>query len=521
MMIALACASAWCASGARADAASASARLELPDPLVPGVELEGSLIIENSESEADSVSLPSVPGLEWEEEPGGATQINSINGVVTRSQTIRISLRAQANVTLSIPAITITLQDGSTLQTAAITVKPQSGNSELTGDAHGEATFDPPDIVPGEPTTLVYRLFLRQNHDFGIKEPGITPPSGAISLGTRTSSQTTTRDSSGHGWSVQTYRWPMTFSTPGQIVVNGQQEYFLCRRDFFGQLVPISSHQLAIKPATLTVTALPVAGRPPDFNGLFGPLAVDASLERSPISAGEGTVLTLHIHGRQVELLTRPAFTPPAGIQSYTKEDPTPEKANATGMRTYRWDLVPDGPGTFTIAPFSFSYFDPTTHSYRRAVSDTLTLTVRPGRMREVTVSGATQNDTLIQPVTGGAPQLPMPLRGQAAGEPRPGLQWICALLALVLGLCSGALQRWLTRPARTVHRGQMLSRAVAARDAARIAQYAHALLPDLTTADARAAAEHLLQSADLARFGGQPLATDLTDAAKLLELVP
>jgi len=498
--------------------AASEAHLELPDPLIRGATCEAAVVVTDTPQEVQDIDLPTVAGVVWQV-TGRATNVSIVNGAISRSFTAHLSMRVSAATPVTFPPITVTLADGSTLTTAAVSASAQAANAALTGEAFAQAEFDPPIIVPGQPTALVYRIYLKQDRERAIKQPDIGPPAGTISLGEKKETNGSTTDANGGRWSVATYRWPLTVSQSGAIEVSGQQEFFRCHRDFFNRLVPTSSHHIAVKPATLTVESLPTAGRPADFAGLFGPLEVAALLERARIVSGEGTVLDLRVRGRQVELLSRPTLTLPQGLQAYAKDDPAGgANDKASGERHFRWDLVPSQPGSYTIPPFSLPYYDLTTHRYQRASSMSPVLTVLPGHTREIAVTGASQPAAAIPAAAQPSPpSLPGPLRGQVSFHPQAFTSWLCGGAALLLGLAIGALQRLALRPQRAAHRGQLLCRAVAARDPEAMLRVIEALMPALAEPAQRAAAQRLLQAAELARYGGQPLASGLEADAQLL----
>jgi hypothetical protein len=499
------------------------AHLELPDPLIPDVQLQASVVVTDAQPDVQDVTLPVVPGVSWTI-TGRNSSVSSINGAVTRSYAATIALRVSRSTAITFPPITITLANGRTLATNAVTVSPHAANPALQGEAYAEARFEPARIVPGEETTLIYRVYLKQDRDRAIKEPGIALPSGSISLGNRRDSTGTSTGTGGESWSVQTFRWPLTIAQPGRVEVGGQQEFYRCRREGFpfDQLEVESTHELAIKPAILEVEALPLSGRPADFTGLFGPLSVSASLDRTRINADEGTVLAVQIRGRQIGLLKRPVFNPPNGLQAYAKADEpgaSGDSGQPEGEREFRWDIVPSQPGTYAIPSFSVPYFDPATRRYERAESSTLALAVLPGHGRIIDTSA-----TPAKPTGSGAAtstDLPPPLRGHAGVRASIPVTVTTTLGALMLGLFIGGVQRRALRGPRHPHRGRTLVRAVATQDAAAIASCAQALLPSLADPAKRAAAERLMEAAELTRFGGQPLPADLQSTARLLEDQP
>lgn len=493
--------------------AAVEATLQLPDPLVAGVVLRGSITVENVSARIERVELPTVAGLEWQTGRGTSYEVRLINGVRSTRESMPLALRVQQVAEVVIPAITVVLDDGSTATTAAVTIKPQAPDAALAGEASASATFEPSTIVPGEPAVLIYRLALRQDRLRAIKQPALTPPTGLLVTGERSDSKSETVDAEGREWSVQTWRWPVTAAQPGTYEARGQQEWFRCRNDFFNQLVIESTHQSPIRPATLTVTPLPETGRPDDFAGLIGPLVASASIDRPRISTGEGAVFTITLSGPQVGLGHRPVLTLPPGVQAYPKDDDE-EKA---GVRHFRWDLVPGNAGEITLPAVTFPFFDPQGRTYQRTSTMPLTITVVPGRNRELVVSG---NTAPTRPATAPPEEtrhiLPPPLRG-AAGNPAPAVMgWLVLAGALLIGALLGFVERLATRPRRGPHRGRVLAAAIVAKDLDAMARAVFALRPDLDD-DGRRAADALEHAIDQARFGARTTSDFAALAAPLV----
>ena len=496
----------------------AEAHLELPDPLIPGVVLEATLTVANAPARVTDIVLPTLAGLEWKVQTGRNFSTSIINGQSSTSETLRIALRAQAVDSIAIPALSVPLGDGSALTTAPVTIKPKAADANLTGEAWAELAFEPATIVPGESTTLVYRLYLRQDRPRAVEKPSIEPPAGALSLGERTEAKGNTTDAQGRRWNVNTWRWPLTWSKAGTYEARGQQEWFRCREDVFGRLAAESRHQLPVKPASVVVTTLPSEGRPDDFAGLIGTVTVTASLDRPRIAAGEGAQFDVVVTGRQTELIARPTLALPAGMQAYPKDD---NDAAPSGERHFRWDLVPANAGEFTLPPIGWSWFDPASRSYRRAQSAPLTLTVLPGRARELVVSGTPvpTTPTVAKPVVMAAEPLalPLPLRGSAASRPSLLVGVIGFAAAFACGAAVGLVERLRQRLPRVPHRGRAMASALAAGDLDRLAatlQALNAVVDDARRADLSA----LERAVDLARFGSRPLDDAARAHARLLE---
>ncbi len=496
---------------------SAEVTVELPEHLVPGAVMQGQVIITDPATAVTRVDLPAVNGLTWELQ--GQTQSTTmINGLVTRRDIRGLALRADQAGELQLPAITVHLRDGSTLTTAPRALSVHAADPALTGDGAAEASFAPSTIVPGEPTTLTFRLALREGT---VRTLGVAPPTGTVVLGERTDEKSSTIGADGQQWTVFLFHWRLTATAPGVLTVSGQQEVLQqIGGSFFDDRV--SRRQIPIKPATLTIASLPSVGRPADFTGLIGPVTVSAQLDRARISAGEGARYSVTVHGQQVDLLRPPALALPANVQVYAKDAET-----LPDGRRFAWDLAPSAPGQVTLPAIAFSFFDPETRAYRRAETPTLTLTVVPGRAASLSITGATaptpdvSNTPAISPPS--AVLLPLEEIGFELSARQQliagGATFVVALLAAV------AWPRRGRRP--SVHRGRALAQAVRANDLDAIARALQALTPVLSDPAAcdegqRAAAAALARAVDAARFGGQHIGKgSLRPLASVLESLP
>jgi len=470
------------------------ATLELPDPVIPGVAMEGTLRVVDPPSDVQAVDLPSVDGLEIQMSGQNGSQTSITNGARSTVITVGLILRASQRGQLSVPELTVRLADGSTMKTAPQTLRVDNGDARLTGNATAEVSFDPPSIVPGQTTKLVYRITLRRGE---VHTLGIGPPDGSILLGERTITSARTFDAAGKPWTATTIVWPMTASTAGSLVVRGQQEYQqVVGSSGFDQRV--TRHQIAVAAATLTVEPMPTTGRPDGFAGLIGPLAATAALERERVSAGEGTVLTLSVISRQSDLIKRPTLVV-SGAQLYAKDDSTSD-----GTRHFRWDVVPAAAGSITIPSVAFAYFDPGSRSYRSAATQELRLDVIPGRSRDLGIVGVAlpAASAAAQAVPAG-PVLPAPKRGGVIPNP-PVWGTLAALVGgLLIGLTVPLVQL-MRRSRRGPHRGRALRSA--GRDLQGLEVALRQLRPLLTTEAQRTAAEALQAAIERCRFGGEAL---------------
>ncbi len=507
---------------------AAEAIADFPDPLIPNVQMPGELRVTDAPSTVVNITFPSIPGMTIDVgDGGGSLETQIINGKSSTTRGIPLLITARIKGPTVVPPMTVRLQDGTALMTQEFTVQVDNGNPHLTGEAYAEAAYQPAVIVPGEATKLVYRIYLRRGN---VEALGIEPPAGSIPLGERQVSQKRTFDPQGRPWQVFTITWPLTVATPGTYEVSGQQDYQVAVGDGFFDTRTLKG-RVPIAPNTLTVKPLPTEGRPDDFTGLIGPLTLSAELDRPRISAGEGVELRITAAGRQVDLLKAPVLALSTGVQAYPKAD---GKAPDRGTRIFRFDLVPAAAGEVVVPAVTIPYFDPEAKVYRRAESHALTLTVTPGRTRELGLVTAPVAPTPTTPLTAPAAQpvgpvlpnatptvtpLPPPLRGDAPQPPSPRLPLLVGLACLVSGGLL-ALVRLLLARRPAAHRGRALASALAIGDLDGAAFALASLRPSLTTVPSKAAAAALEQAIDRARFGGQSL-SDTTAWLTELEKLP
>jgi hypothetical protein len=477
------------------------ARFELPEDVPPGVVVTAKLIV----SAAGSMSayhLPTVTGLEFSSQVQ-QRGVSIMNG--HREDWVGIEIRAATVGDYAIPAIGVDLDDGTSLKTAAVVLHVKAADERLKGVATAEASFDPPTIVPGETTHLIYHLSLQQ----GVRalEVSFGPPADAVRLTQEPHQQVKTAlDAQGNQWQVYILTWDLTYNEAGEHVVDGQQEIAVAG-DFFDQ----RREEIPVHPAHLLVAAIPTQGQPADFDGLIGPLQIQSRLASSQITADEGTVLSLRVEGPQAAHMHQPRLLLPSGLRSYAM-DPVDEGP----QRTFRWDLTAMAPGDYTIPAFSLPYFMPTSSRFQRAQCDSLRLSVAPGQRAIPSVPSDAPDSRAAQAQAPAFRDVPLRMHGVRA--PAPGmLPWLlgCGLLA---GLAWGAAPAAARRLQRRERHGRRLARAVAAGDLNAAASALAQLRLRLRDPDLASAAEHLREHIDLARFGSQPLSGEARSWLRLLE---
>jgi hypothetical protein len=177
--------------------------------------------------------------------------------------------------------------------------------------------------------------------------------------------------------------------------------------------------RLQAKTTTLIVDDFPQTNQPNDFIGVVGPFTVSAQLNHDRCIVGEGVLYEITVSGENIHYIPQLRPQVPEGIDIHELR-----QQHGDNSSTWVYDLVPQKTGEFTKPALNFSWFDASTRTYQRTVSDDLTLTVFPGRLQ------SNQTPSLYDPRE-------TIVLSPAAGSSRsqPGLAWFMLLLGFLLPL--------------------------------------------------------------------------------------
>jgi hypothetical protein len=464
---------------------SAELRLSLPESVPPHVPVRVSLVWDGHD-QLSRLTLPSADGLTLE--LAGESERMEVAGKVLLVYPLTLTVAAAGDVRLG-PASALRA-DGTAVSSPPITVHCRAADARLIGAAWAEAEFLPHTALLNQPVQLVYHLYLRQGVD--AYSAGLAVPEDAH-LETRGAGQRidTVLDADGTPWTLHTLSWSLSFATSGERVVGGIQEVV---RDGERLDVPIAA-------AHLRVAEQP-PNAPADFNGVVGALEVAATCAPEAIEADGGAVLTVTLRGEDAAQASPPALALPLGVRAYAQAHEDGE-----GVRHYRWDLIPEGPGRYAIGVGTLCYLDPDTRAYTRTPARQLVLAVaptRPGAMAAAAAPAAREESTPTA-------------RGAERGDPDAsalaiGLGFGGALsLALVAVLAERANARRIRAAVR-----RALARAMERADAEEAMRALRALRPQLG-AQAHPLVDRLERLLDLARFGATPPDQEARDLARAL----
>jgi hypothetical protein len=148
---------------------------------------------------------------------------------------------------------------------------------------------------------------------------------------------------------------------------------------------PVTSNSV-----TINVKPYP-GGKPNDFSGLTGKLRLKATLDKAQTKSNEAVNLKVTVSGDGNLYQLQPLDIEfPPDIEVYDPKTSDNIKANASGIsgsRTFEYVLIPRYAGEFKIGPFSVSYFDPASKSFKTERQDPFDLIVEKGEGEEAAAS--------------------------------------------------------------------------------------------------------------------------------------
>lgn len=149
--------------------------------------------------------------------------------------------------------------------------------------------------------------------------------------------------------------------------------------DFFGQNIRDIQVKTKSPKYTVNVKRLP-ANAPYNFSGGVGSFTIQSSINNDSIQANEAITLNVNIKGNgNLKLLKPLKFNFPPDFEVYDPEKTQNIRSTSTGMNgsiSYKYLIIPQFEGKFTIPSAGFSYFDPKTESYKQVATPTYQIAV-------------------------------------------------------------------------------------------------------------------------------------------------
>jgi hypothetical protein len=378
------------------------------------------LTITTSGSGMDSLTLPTVPGLEFRV-VGQSRRIEIINGATMMSNSMILRITPQTAGIFTIPGLTPQSQP------LVLRVSPDTGSASGMPYGNLSPPGRPPVIAGGSAPAGTHMAadgaaFVRMNLpkrdvyvgesipvdiEVGLRDGFVTSLNGLPTLtgndftlnNLSRKPERTERMVDGRQYTVLTWHsmlapvkpgtFTLTVETPLTIRVRTRPardsmiedmlgDPFL--QNYFGATVSKDITASSV-PADLKVLPLPTEGRPANFSGAVGSFKIASDVAAGSAAVGDPLTLRLHVTGSgNFDRVDTPMIEHLDDWKTYPpKSTFTPGDAiGYKGEKTFEQPLIAAHPGTQSLPDLSFSYFDPETRRYETAHSTPPPVTIAP-----------------------------------------------------------------------------------------------------------------------------------------------
>ncbi len=390
------------------------------DRSVIGINEQFILNVELSGNEAGRASTPQLPDMnEFAAFLGSGSSQNFqiINGVTSISKTInyyfqatkigkftigpiKIKVKNKTYQTDPIP-IEITKSSSKPRQSAQSQRNVQQGQSDISNeDIFIKTVVNKKKVYQNEPVIVTYKIYTRVNMTpVGFTKLPATTGFWKEEFPMGQQIPTHTEIVDGKRYTVATIKKMALFPmTPGKKVI--EPLVLQCRirvrkrrsmfddffnddffSDPFGRTI---QKNISSEPVIINVIPLPENGKPKDFKGVVGDYKISSFVDKADVKTNEAITYTLTISGTgNIRSLPEPEISFSHDLEAYPPEvsEKIERKGNSiSGTRTYEYVLIPRAAGTQKIQPVTFTFFDPSSKTYKTLRTDPITIRVQKGR---------------------------------------------------------------------------------------------------------------------------------------------
>ena len=354
---------------------------------------------------ADHFAPPSFKGFEVVGGPSQSVSQSWINGKVSYSQTYSYIVTPARKGNLTISGATIEYR-GQVIKSNPVVVEvvdaiempkdPNDPNYIANQNVHLEVMVSNEVPYLGEGVYVEYRLYFSNNiaiSDFDIKE---LPEFNGFWNQDIKIDQVAVKNGKYKGEDYRYFTIKKAVLIPqksGKLALESLSSDLIIgvptgRGDFFGNPITrnIRKNFKTIK-KTIRVKALPLEGKPADYNGAVGDFEMSVTTSKKSLKANESTQLKVVVSGKgNLKLFEIPKVITPQELEVYTPEHKENLRISVSGIKGLRgevfdsYTVVPQFKGKYKIPPVSFSYFNPKDKKYHSIVSDNVFVNVTQGK---------------------------------------------------------------------------------------------------------------------------------------------
>ena len=348
---------------------------------------ELALVFENCEPELDKLKMPpvAVDGLSFVGQPSQSSETSMVNWKTTRRYSLVFPVRPTKRAQVNIPEFTVQTDKGALpVKAASYAVGDASvGGTGLALDDIAAAKLNLPkntfwagEVIPVNCTLSVVKRYF---HSLGSAVEWPAAPLVMEDWTKPEAVETTQRNErrivitqNTRGYAKQAGNYTLKPASQMANLVVGQSGFGLFSSPSVEQRI------LATEPVDISIRALPAA--PPSFSGTVGEFTLASKIVPTAPAVGEPVTWTIELTGtgNWPDLSGLPQREVSNDFQVVQPKSKRTMKDNSLFEGTLSEDvvLVPTKPGTYTLGPVKFTYFNTTSGSYQTITTEAVTVTV-------------------------------------------------------------------------------------------------------------------------------------------------
>ena len=410
-----------------------SIQVQAPNLVAADEQCNVTFVIEGENAPSDFQWSPGDEfKLVWGPQKGTSTSISIVNGKRTRSSqtTYTYILMPKSTGKFALPAASATVKgekitsSRASLEVVANGAAASSGGSSApkssgvgssaqsqaaTGEISSSDIFlrlslNRNSVVVGEPVTATLKLFQRVNIT-GFEDAKFPTFNGfwsqEVFAPTNIEFHRENIDEKIYNAAVLR-RWVLIPQQSGDVTIDpaelvcqiavrnssGSRSVF---DSFFDDEVRTLRKRLLSSRQVVHVSPLP-AGAPASFGGGVGEFTMTARLSKDSLKTHDASSLLVTVSGKgNVSLLEAPKVSFPPDFDVYdvkVTENTDKSTGKTSGSKTFEYPFIPRSPGSFTIEPVRYSYYDVSSRQYVTLSSQPLEVRVARGSGTEALSSG-------------------------------------------------------------------------------------------------------------------------------------
>jgi hypothetical protein len=449
---------AFCLGGTPLAAASFTASLD-HDAIALGETATLSLTFEGSQPKG-TPQFRDIPGLQIAY-VGPSSQFSFVNGQTSSTVTYHFTVTSSRPGEYTIPAMTAQV-DGQSLNSQPLKLTVTRPNAPTAAEVNSgsqiafmKLTLPKKEVYEGEVLPARLDVYLRDDvQNFGNFQFTATPAAG-FTVGKMVQSAKQQVQIGNRVYTDISLSLALTaaqtgpvsvgpFAASAVIVVPSTDQ----RRDFFGFFGGGEQKQVTLASDATTARSLPLPteNKPANFNGAIGSYTLTLTAGPTNVTVGDPITTHIQISGRgALNALTLPDQPDWHDFKTYppTAKVETTDPLGLQGTKTFEQIVTPQNTEVHELPPFSFSFFDSDTGTYRTLTQPSIPLTVHSGGATPAPVVAAARtanNQTLpqqqdilpIKEQLGTLAQTSPPLLTQPvfwAAQSLPVLAWLAAFV--------------------------------------------------------------------------------------------